>query len=324
MKLRRPRHSAAPGRANGGGRWWAARVAERTLLLGLVVVMAVSGLIGWLVYESSSNVSHDRKDLERTYQVRIALGEALKSLHEVESGSRRYLIIGNAPGVLDEYNNGVASYPRQIDEIRALIGPGAAEETRRDVDQLALVGERRIASSAENVATYDRDGPASAANSEARGSGDGLMITAEEIVRRLEAAEEAELKQHQAASDDSQRNSVLVAGGLAAATLVLVGGLVFLARRALAQRRLAEQASGQLNAIVNGTDDAVLSVSPDCRVLSWNTGAERLFGRAAPGALHRPLGAMLVRGDDSAPGGSTSRFRCFQCHRPAPKGRPWG
>jgi PAS domain S-box-containing protein len=72
-----------------------------------------------------------------------------------------------------------------------------------------------------------------------------------------------------------------------------VGVFVELFRRTreaqAAERRLAEAAHARLAAIVESSDDAILSHDPGGAIQSWNAGAERLFGYAAAEAVGRPV-----------------------------------
>jgi PAS domain S-box-containing protein len=65
---------------------------------------------------------------------------------------------------------------------------------------------------------------------------------------------------------------------------------------ALAERRRAEEAVLQLAAIVESSADAIAGTSLDGKILSWNSGAERLFGYTAKEMLAEDV-ALLVPGD---------------------------
>jgi PAS domain S-box-containing protein len=101
------------------------------------------------------------------------------------------------------------------------------------------------------------------------------------------------------------------------ALLVLWGSLIPILRRATAQlhernrqlvtqaseleealeeRRRAEQTVVQLAAIVESSDDAIAGTGTDGMILSWNAGAERLFGYTAEEMIGKPV-AMLVPGE---------------------------
>lgn len=100
------------------------------------------------------------------------------------------------------------------------------------------------------------------------------------------------------------RSSVYGAAGLLA--LVLLGGLALLIRSLLARRRAEESAeraraeterlhaeSARLAAVVEGSDDAILSMTREGVIASWNGGAERLYGYTRADAIGQPV-AMLV------------------------------
>ena len=58
-------------------------------------------------------------------------------------------------------------------------------------------------------------------------------------------------------------------------------------------RRRGEEARGRLAAIVESSDDAIISKSLDGIILTWNAGAERLFGYRADEAVGRSITMLL-------------------------------
>ena len=64
------------------------------------------------------------------------------------------------------------------------------------------------------------------------------------------------------------------------------------AREAEQRRRSVEYAQAHLAAIVESTDDAIFSKSMDAVILSWNLGAERLYGYTAEEAVGRPVSML--------------------------------
>jgi PAS domain S-box-containing protein len=71
-------------------------------------------------------------------------------------------------------------------------------------------------------------------------------------------------------------------------------------------KRQAEEALAHLAAIVQSSDDAIISATPEGKILSWNPGAERLYGYTAV-EMMGCLEAVLMPGDlDGAPSPSPS------------------
>jgi PAS domain S-box-containing protein len=75
---------------------------------------------------------------------------------------------------------------------------------------------------------------------------------------------------------------------------VAVTSLVFAA--AIAERQRLEEARAQLAAIVEFSDDGIISATLAGIIVSWNRGAEQVFGYAADEVLGRPM-AILVPPD---------------------------
>ena len=59
--------------------------------------------------------------------------------------------------------------------------------------------------------------------------------------------------------------------------------------RDVTERRRVERESAALAAIVESSDDAISTTGPDLRTISWNRGAERMFGFTAAEAIGQPF-----------------------------------
>lgn len=70
-------------------------------------------------------------------------------------------------------------------------------------------------------------------------------------------------------------------------------GLEVLVEQRTAQLKAANESLSQLAAIVASSEDAIISTDSTGQVLSWNVGAEKIYGYAATAALGRPLHQMV-------------------------------
>ncbi len=62
------------------------------------------------------------------------------------------------------------------------------------------------------------------------------------------------------------------------------------------ERKLADETRARLAAIVESSDDAIVSIAPDDTILTWNTGAERLYGYTANEAIGRSRALIVPAG----------------------------
>jgi PAS domain S-box-containing protein len=76
-----------------------------------------------------------------------------------------------------------------------------------------------------------------------------------------------------------------------------------------AERARAEESRAHLAAIVAASQDAIISTTVDGRILSWNAGAEQLYGYSAAEALGQPI-AMIVPPEERAELGPTWERVC--------------
>jgi PAS domain S-box-containing protein len=71
----------------------------------------------------------------------------------------------------------------------------------------------------------------------------------------------------------------------------LVGGINMLVD--ISQSKQADEIAQRFAAIVQSTDDAILSINLDRIITSWNSGAERLFGYRAAEVIGQPLTILI-------------------------------
>src|SRR3954465_313274 len=83
-------------------------------------------------------------------------------------------------------------------------------------------------------------------------------------------------------------------GGVIIADMMVIGvGVLVAAREVLTAEEGVAAAGAELAAIVEWSDDAIIGMTLDGVIRSWNRGAERMFGYGASETIGRHIGLII-------------------------------
>ncbi len=297
---------------NYGARIWTGfGVALASLLLvGTVGIYSTRALInrdGWVL--------HARIVIDRL----AAIDSSVKS---VQGGLLGYAASGDEHFLRRAQVAG-AALDREVGRIRQLVGD-SPDQVQRSA-HLALLLDARRELTQRTFAIAAKSGFTAAASGILHGPGLALTDEISRQVAAMSAIESALLAARDAAAESAAMAALIVLafGSLLGVSFVGLAGVFF--ARALAALRLrnrelahSEQRTGRLNqelsvertsaerrsheqarlaAVVQSSNDAIISGSPDGVIASFNSGAERLYGYAADEVIGRNL-AILEPPDD--------------------------
>jgi PAS domain S-box-containing protein len=110
-------------------------------------------------------------------------------------------------------------------------------------------------------------------------------------LRKLLSGESVDRVEVEVLSKDGRRITLEVRGRALYDKGRMLGTLQI--ARDITERRRAEEASSRLAAIVESSDDAIISKTLDGVITSWNQGAEKLYGYSAEEAVGKPIFILL-------------------------------
>lgn len=222
----------------------------------------------------------------RAQTVLTALEEVLTTVTGAEAAERGFLITGD-DAYLHRYHAAIDRVASIFDRLAKLLSNqanwhAALNSLRADVD--ARVDELSVA-----IALRQNAGLDAARDDVLTHNGRRLMKDMRGLVDKMQGHQRRLLVKWTGESERTVRVATLtdvVDMLLGIATVALA---YFLFRRECRQRERAEDALRRLAAIVESSDDAIVGEMLDGTIVTWNAGAERVYGYGAAEAIGRRI-----------------------------------
>jgi PAS domain S-box-containing protein len=292
-------------------RWWA-KAAVTVAVLLTVLLSLFSWRAAQQAAETADWVAH-------THEVMTVLESALRHSLDVETGGRGFAETGSVP-FLEPYESGRPAVVQDLHALRfLLVTPDQLqrlnvleEQTNNQAEDVeAIVTTRKNTGKIPTVALFEHE----------KHDMDAGRIT----VEQMEAAERALLAQRTQRARAAQHSSsvVIALGSLLGVIFLSIAGMtvsreIGVSARARAQvkalnadlerrveqrtaalqsevavRKRTEEMRERLAAIVDSSDDAIISKTLDGTISAWNGGAEKIFGYSASEAVGKPMLMLL-------------------------------
>jgi PAS domain S-box-containing protein len=255
-----------------------------TIGLSLIIVLLVVNTI-----VSEWNTSRLLRNEHRVVDTQITLTtleEVLARVTEAETAERGYLIT-DEPAYLAPYESAIARTWDTLDQL-ARFTAADSEQSGRVNTLRERVGDRfdelRRAIAARQSGGFD-----AARQSVSTNRGRQLMNDMRHLVGLMQAQEHQALEVRADESRESARVTTVtdLIGAVCGIGLVVLA--FYLIRRDLLHRQRAEDATLRLAAIVQSSQDAIVSKSLDGIIVSWNSAAQKLYGYTAAEAIGQPI-----------------------------------
>lgn len=222
----------------------------------------------------------------RAQTVLTALEEVLATVTEAEAAERGFLITGD-DSYLHRYHAAIDRVSGIFIRLADLIGGQAAWKAA--LDSLQADVEARLEELSVAIALRQSAGLESAREAILNHNGRQLMREMRRLVDKMQGHQRTLLVKWTAESQRTVRVATLtdvVDMLLGIATVALA---YFLFRREWRQRERADDALRRLAAIVESSDDAIVGETLDGTIVTWNAGAERIYGFSRAEAIGQQI-----------------------------------
>ncbi len=266
----------------------------KSLWLGIVLLLIVLAINGYVTFLSFERVSRDNSLVEHSQLVLLET-ERLKSLLvDAETGQRGYLYTGDVH-YLDPYNRAAQEVDEQLNRVAALTADIALQ--RSQVQRLRDLSHAKMKELADTIALAS-SGQSEQAKARVQSNvGKNIMDEIRTSISEIEGVEaglRASRVSEMKSATRSARSAFVIATAIAAAALLVFGGL--LAREVRKSETAAAAVLEQkewLDTTLRSIGDAVLATDTSGRVVFLNEVASTLTGYSSSEARGRPLSQVF-------------------------------
>jgi PAS domain S-box-containing protein len=283
------------------------------------VAVLLTVLLSVLSWRGAQQTAENADWVAHTHEVMTVLESALRHSLDVETGGRGFAETGSPP-FLEPYETGRRAVVQDLHALRPLLVNADQlqrlnvldEQTKKQVEDVeAIVATRQNTGKIPTVALFEQ--------------GKHVMDAVRMTVEEMEVAERGLLALRTQRAHAAQHSSdvVIALGSLLGVIFLSVAAMTVnreigvsargraqikalnagLERRVgqrtaalqaeVAVRKRIEETRERLAAIVDSSDDAIITKTLEGIITAWNRGAERIFGYTASEAVGRPMLMLL-------------------------------
>jgi PAS domain S-box-containing protein len=261
-------------------------LAASLVLAIILIAVAARGLV------------EDDEAIGVAAEVLAGVDRIVSTVTAAESAQQAFVATGDDRSRAS-YEAAAADVSAELDALRALSSASPHQLARLDALEPALT--TALAEFREAIRLRRQKG------ADAVGRARRAMEQLRSIADAVKEQERGLVTEHTARHAQRVRYAFLVLLTLALTTAGVLVGLLMESRRRAGEMRAArdalrgevaehEQTSSLLTSLVQSSDEAIIGVGPDGRILTWNRGAERIYGFRQDEARGRTMGTLVEPG----------------------------
>lgn len=280
---------------------WLASVNSRKSTLA--VVLAVLVTVSLASYVWARRYSDRQRWVAHTYQVQAETNGLLAAFTSATNARRGYVLTGDE-SMLREFDEAVRSINEDVSQLRALTTDNPGQQQR--VNQLKPLLDSRIDLLKRSLDLKSSNSGTDDQQLDLTRQARDLDSRIKSLIAGIQDEEAMVLRYRTSESDRVQRRfiAVLVITYLAAAAMLV---FLFLRMTAEVSRRtraeeIAKENEERFRMLVNNVQDyAIIRLGLDGNIITWNRGAERMFGYTAQEIVGKPLHHLFQTCDGGTP-----------------------
>ncbi|MBI3138735.1 MAG: PAS domain S-box protein [Sphingobacteriales bacterium] len=266
---------------------------RQSITLGVIISFALVSFIAWYSWANMKKARFETGEVNKTLQSLKVVENLLDDVQDIETANRGFLISGNR-AFLSPYKQAIrnlgadttailkmrVNYPRRRDTLELLV-----RLTNRKLE-LAVMAEgmvkRNRIDSALQLVRSDR--------------GKEIMDSIRHLIGSLETTDRVVLNASNTSRETAATTTARLFVLLSAGFIIVASLLFFSILRDLKRKKAYEDRIAYLASLTERTSDAIISINSEQHIVTWNKGAENIYGYTAAEAVGKKISALVRSG----------------------------
>jgi PAS domain S-box-containing protein len=264
---------------------------ERKILIGgFCVALVTTAIVGALQYRSVHAYFKSDRGVANSTEILHQLEAAISDMVDAESTSRGYGATGDEKSIA-HLNVSISNVQEHLQALQVLSAENPGQ--KRDLRELASLIDRELQFVRKLTEVRRDNGVAAATELLRQSDGTRLMgeIRARQAVMEAEEANGFDVRQLANSATARDVEWAIAVGGFVMIAFVIAASLIM--RRDVSNRVYVEQRYRMLAAIVESSDDAIISKNLDGMITQWNKGAEKIYGYTESKIVGKPISTII-------------------------------
>ena len=248
---------------------------RRNIIVSLVISLTVVSFFVWYTYRNMKKAGYETRTVNMTLQSLRSLEDLMDHLQDIETGYRGYLISGEKQ-FLPPYNAALQNLEKDTLLIKTLYPLYPQRKVRLDELLKKVKAKTELLIFTESqLYNYNPD---SAYTQIHAGRGRLIMDSIRQLVLILENEDRKVLQYSNVQRDEAASLTTKLFGIMAVVCIIILIILFLQILRSLKRQDSNEKKIAYLADMVEQTGDAIISANTAFTILSWNKGAEEMYG----------------------------------------------
>lgn len=273
---------------------------RQRITFGVVAAITLISFFAWYSFLNMNKARKETQQVNQTLKSLKVLEHLLDDVQDIETSGRGFVISGNRE-FLEPYHAAIARLQTDTTDILNLQirYPG-----RKDtLHTLVRLTREKLAIAEQGMQLMQRNKADSALLLVRNGKGKEVMDSIRVMVLGLETADRIVLNRSNENREIAATTTARLFVLLSVVFIIVAALLFYFVRRDLRQKEIFESRLAYLADLTEKSSDGIISVNEDLRVVSWNKGAENIYGYTAGEAIGQEIAklirsSVLVEGDE--------------------------